>query len=465
MPAVCAVVDLGAGSGRVMLARSDGERLEVREVHRFHGYAVERADGPRWDLAAILREVEAGLARVRAVAGRIDSVGVDGWGLDYALLDGAGRLMGEPFHYRHPRSLRGFHACEAPAGLLFSHTGSQILPINTVYQLADDVRTAPDRLRRAERLVMIADAVCHHLTGIARAELTLARTTGLLEAAGERWSSEVAAAIGLDPRLLGPLIAPGEAWGVLRLELGLGPVPVVAVAGHDTASAVTALSLAPDRGFLILGSWSLIGAETPGPDLRPDVQDAGFGNEGGVAGSRAVRPFLVKSLNGLQLIQRLRDSLLRRGWDLSFEDIGRRAAAAPEGPAIDPSDPAFFNPPDVVDAIAAACGPETAADPGASARAIYAGLAAETGAACAALEGLLGRPLAELRVCGGGAQDVLLCRLIADATGKPVVAGPIEASAWGNAVVQLIAMGELASVDEGRELVERSIRGHRPGLE
>lgn len=454
----CVVVDLGAGSGRVMLARHADDRLDLDEVHRFEGNLVERADGPHWNFPRIFAEVETGLHRARAEAGRIDSVGIDSWGLDYALLDAAGALGGEPAHYRHPRSQRGFEACPLAPEALFARTGSQILLVNTVYQLTAEARVAPERHAAAARLLMTADAVAHHLTGDARAELTLARTSGLVDARTGTWSDEIARGIGLDSRLLPPLIAPGQIRGHLRAELGLGPVPVIAVAAHDTASAVAALSLAPDRGFLILGSWSLLGAETPGIDLRPEVRAAGFGNEGGAG---AVPGFLVRSLNGLQLVQKLRDGLRGRGQDLSFTEIASAAAAAPDGPAIDPSDPAFFNPPDIFAAISAACGPAVAADAGLAARAIYRGLAAQAAAATVGLERLLGRPLVEIRACGGGTQDALLCRLVAEATGKPLVIGPAEASAWGNAIVQLVGLGALASIEAGRTLVARSVKCRR----
>lgn len=450
----CVVCDLGAGSGRVMLARCEADGMRMEEVHRFDGYAVERDDGPHWDLSRIVSEVVSGLRRAHALAGSLDSVGIDSWGLDYALLDAAGTVTEEPFHYRHPRAQRGVAQCPVPPAQLFAMTGSQILPVNTLYQLADEARAMPTRHQTARRLLMIADAVCHHLTGVARAELTLARTSGLVEAGSDRWSLDLCTGIGLDPRLLPPILHPGQIYGRLRPEIGLGPVPVVAVAAHDTASAVAALPLTTETGFLILGSWSLVGAETDDFDRRPEVLAAGFGNEGGVTG----RTFLVRSLNGLHLIQKLRDSLWRRGMDVSFAELARQAAAAPDGAAINPSDPRFQSPADVIEAVAATCGRATADDPGACARAIYRGLATEAALAAAALERLLGRSLAALRVCGGGAQDPLLCALIAAATGKPLAIGPVEATAWGNAILQLLGLGRISTLDAGRRLVERSTR-------
>lgn len=465
----CVVCDLGAGSGRVMLARLDGERLALSEVHRFGGYVIERPDGspmdgPRWDLARLLAEVERGIGLAARTAGAINSIGVDSWGLDYVLLDAAGAMLEEPFHYRHPRSRRGWRDCPLSPAALFAETASQILPVNTVYQLTEAIRSAPEPLRRADRLLMIADAVSHFLTGVARSERTLARTSGLIEAAPGRWSHTICDRIGLEMRLLPEIVEPGRVIGPLRTvlaeRLGLPQVPVIAVAAHDTASAVTALGVGQGSGFLILGSWSLVGIEQAEIDRRSAVLAAGFGNEGG-GGTGAIggRPFLVRSLNGLHLIQKLRDSLRRRGADLSFAEIAARAAEADDPGGIDPTDPIFLGPTDMMAAIAAHCAARGRTAPttvGGAARAIYQGLAVEVAAAVRALEQLTGRPLPDLRVCGGGAQDRLLCTLIAEATGRTLLIGPVEATAWGNAILQLIGLGRLASVAEGRALVARS---------
>lgn len=429
----CVVCDLGAGSGRVMLARHDGTALSLTEVHRFGGYALERSDGLRWDLPRIVAEVETGIALAARAGGPIASIGIDSWGLDHALFDAAGQLLEAPFHYRHPRSARGWEACPLPAAALFAQTASQILPVNSVYQLTEAVRAAPEMLQGADRLLMVADAVAYALTGVARGELTLARTTGLMDADTGEWSAAVCGAIGLERRLLPEIIEPGKVVGALRPEvarrLGVPPVPVIAVAAHDTASAVAALGLDADNGFLVLGSWSLVGAERDAIDRRPEVLAAGFGNEGGVSG----RPYLVRSLNGLHLIQKLRESAHARGADLSFAEIGRLAAEAGAAEEIDPADPVFFSPADMMTAIAehfSARGHPSPQTIGGMARAIYGGLAAEVTAAVEALERLTGGSLRELRVCGGGAQDRLLCRLIAESTGKPLVIGPVEATSW-----------------------------------
>jgi rhamnulokinase len=444
-----------------MLGRVTEGRLSLEEVHRFSGYAVQRADGPHWDVSRLLKEIEIGLDKACAAAGAIDSIGVDSWGLDYGLYNRGGALMGEPYHYRHPRSQRGYSACALSAEALFAVTGVQNLPVNTIYQLIDEARQSPERLVGAAHLLMIADLVNHHLTGAFRSEVTLARTSGLLDANTDGWSLDLCGRLGVPAHMLAAPIKAGEQFGSLRRALaeprGLGDVPVIAVAAHDTASAVTALNLEGGAGFLICGSWFLIGVEQSRIDTRPAVREAGFGNEGGVAG----RSFLVKSLNGLHLIQKLRDAWERRtGQKVDFAELSQMADAADPGILpIDTEDPSFFNPPDIVEAVrsyAAARRRPVPDDLGGVARAIYVGLAVAVSRAVNTLEGLLDRPLQGLKLCGGGAQDRFLCRLLAEATGRDLRVGPIEASAWGNAVVQLMGLGLLKTLDDARKLVEDS---------
>ena len=459
----CLVCDLGAGSGRVMLATHDGDRLDLVEIHRFDGYAVERSDGPHWNVATLLAGVDEGLRRARVVGGPVDSIGVDSWGLDYALFTAEGTLVGEPHHYRHARSARGFRLFPGGAADLFATTGAQDLPVNTLFQLHDEARHHPERHRGATRLLMMADVVNHHLTGMFRSEVTLARTSGLLEAATDAWSRVLCDRAGIPFGLLQPTIRAGERYGTLRPglaePLGWGPVPVMAVAAHDTASAVAALRLEDGSGFLICGSWLLFGVEQEGINTCDAVRRAGFGNEGGVQG----RTFLVKSLDGLHLIRKLRTSWRGRyGEDLSFAEISRRAAEARPAPGarvIDPADPLFFDPPDMIAALGKAFaqrGEPAPVEVGGLALTVYAGLAAKVAAAVQDLEAVLGRTLPALTLCGGGAQDPLLRSLVAEATGKPLRLGPVEASAWGNAMMQLRGLGVVKSLDEGRRLIERS---------
>lgn len=453
-PHRCLVFDLGAGSGRAILAELTGGGLSLTELHRFDGLERRGPEGPEWDMTRILAEVETGLARA-AAAGGVGSVAVDSWGVDYGLIDAEGRLLPPVRTYRHPRSQRGFDRCPVPKPRIAAIAGAQVIAINTIFQLADQVVTEPETLGRAAAALMIAPLVSHHLSGVGANETTLARTSGLHDLAAGDWSAELAGGIGLAPGLLAPLVAPATLLGPLRPGLaaasGLGPVPVVAVASHDTASAVLALAPGPDEAFLIAGSWNLLGYETPEAVLAPEASAAGYGSEGGAFGRRTV----IRSLSGLHLMRRLRTAwAARTGEDVDFARLDARAAeAGPEGPAIDVADPAFFDPPDMIAAMEAHA-PALATLPGdrlgALAAAIYRGLATDIAAHVATIERLRGRPVSALRLGGGGARDATLCAGLARALGRPVIAGPVEASAAGNAVVQFLAQGALASLAEGQ---------------
>lgn len=462
-PLRCLVIDLGAGSGRAMIAELADGRLSLAEIHRFDDLRLELPDGPHWNVAALERHLLESLRRADAAVGRVDAIGIDSWGLDYALLDAQGKVLHAPHHYRHDRSQRGRDAFAFPQDALFAVTGAQDLAVNTIYQLFDEARHHPERHAAAEALLMMADLGNHILTGEKRSNLTLARTTGLLDIGAADWSDDLCGHLGLPRRLLQPVIAPGEVCGVLRskyaADLGWAPgVPVVAVAGHDTASAVAALPLEDGSAFLILGSWSLIGIETAAPRLGETVRLAGFGNEGGTAG----RSILVKSLNGLHLIQRLRGAWAEHtGEVLSFAEISARAAAAEASPpaALDPSDPCFFNPPDLLAEIADHCARRGRPVPegvGALALALYLGMAADIAETVALLERDIGQRVPSVRVCGGGGQDAGFCALLARTLGRPVVVGPIEASSWGNAMLQFVGLGAISSIEDGRSLVARS---------
>lgn len=457
------VFDLGAGSGRAMVAVSDGQKIELSEVHRFSSLEMRKHDGPYWNIKALFSEIEQGLCNAASAFGPIDSIGVDSWGLDYVLIGQDGQPLDDPVHYRHPRSERGYAAFPMAPEALFLETGAQILPVNTAFQMFDHIRNHPEQVCSARSMLMIADSVNHYLTGNLFAELTLARTSGLVTTKGDDWSREICDKAGLPRHIFPPLKKPGSIYGQLRRDLaakyGWERVPVVAVACHDTASAVSGLPLERKEAFLICGSWSLVGGEVDVPLLDQGVMHDGFGNEGGVE----ERPILIRSLNGLHLLQKLRSSWLRRtGLSVEYSEMSALAEKRNDGRAnegITLSDPRFFDPPDMVQAIQQhlrSKGSPVPDDIGALSFLIYRGLVDEIVQNFALLQRHLGRPFDSIRLCGGGGRDSTLCQMIASELGRTVKVGPVEASSWGNVLMQLIGIGRIASLEEGRRMVANS---------
>ncbi|MFV0385348.1 rhamnulokinase [Paracoccus sp. (in: a-proteobacteria)] len=460
----CLAFDFGAGSGRAVLAHVRNGRMELAEILRIPGAEVQLQDGPHWDMAALFAHVEQGLQVATSHAVQIASVGVDSWGLDYGLLDGTGHLLAQPRHYRHPGSQRGFAASPFDGEWLAQVTDAQVLPVNTVFQLLDDRATRPALLDRADRLLMIADLVNHHLTGIASNDLTLARTSGLHDWSQSRWSDAILTRAQIPARLFGPLTRPGTTLGPLRPDLarqsGLGPIPVISVAGHDTASAVCGLPLESGEAFMIAGSWNLVGFEAVQPPAG--FGPAGFGIEGGAEG----RALLIRSLDGLHLMRRLRDDLPDRPGFPQLAAMAQQALGDPP-PPLEPADPGLAGTDGFVAAAAAqfrARGLTPVTDAGSLALSLYLGLTDSAAMALQQIDRLRGQPATALRIGGGGAQDAFLCQLLAARLRIPVIAGPVEASAAGNALFQLIGLGLVPSLTEARRIVARSgmTREYRP---
>lgn len=447
----CLVFDLGGGSGRAILAEWDGAGLRLVELHRFAGYETRLPDGPAWDLETLFAGIEAGL-RAAARAGGVEAIGVDSWGVDFALLGADGQPVDQPRTHRHERGLCGLEALRPHHAAIARATGAQVLPFVTLFHLRDWSANHPGKAADARHFLMIADLVAHRLSGAIACEATLARTAGLVGLAGGTWDPELLALAGMGEGAFGPIVPAGTVLGPLRPDLaertGLGPVPVVAVAAHDTASAALALAPDDDEAFLIAGSWNLLGLEVPDGAIDGEAIEAGFGLEGGVEG----RAILVRSCQGLHLLRRLRDAWAHRtGEAIDFETWGRLALAAPAADAVpDLAVPAFMDPVDLLRTLRDACPTLPQDQPGPLARALYEGLARDVAAGLQAIERLRGRQIRQLRLGGGGARDPALCTLIARSIARPVVAGPVEASATGNALAQLAALGVFPSIAAGR---------------
>lgn len=425
-----AAVDLGASSGRVMVGSVRAGELRLRQVHRFANRPVRVEGRLCWDIRALYRGVLDGLR----AAGDVDAAGVDSWGVDYGLLDGDGRLLGDPVHHRdeHTRQVVGDVLARMPMRDLYAETGIQYLPFNTVFQLAADPRVAG-----AERALLIPDLISYWLTGTAGTELTNASTTALLDPRTGRWSGAVAGRVGVDTGLFAPLRAPGDPAGTVREEVGERPIPVYAVGSHDTASAVAAV---PARGenfaYISCGTWSLVGVELDAPILTEASREANFTNEIGLDGS--IR--YLRNVTGLWLLQEC-----QRVWGTDdVTGLVRQAAELPRGSLVDVNDPRFLPPGDMPARIADACtetGQRAPEDPAEFTRCVLDSLARAYRDAVQQAATLSGRAVETVHIVGGGARNELLCQLTADACGLPVVAGPVEATALGNVLVQARAHG------------------------
>ncbi|MGR7023126.1 rhamnulokinase [Geodermatophilus sp. URMC 62] len=450
-PLTLAAVDLGASSGRVMAARVGPERLDLTEVHRFPNRPVRTAGTLHWDVLGLHAGVLDGLrAAGRVDGGRLDGIGIDSWAVDVGLLDADGELLGNPVHYRDARHATAVPAVHAvvPPEELYAVTGLQHLPFNTVFQFAAMRGTA--RFAAARRALLVPDLLAYWLTGAVGAEVTNASTTGLLDATTREWAGHLVDRLGLDRGLLPPLRRPGdrlgELTGAVLEETGLaGPVPVLAVGSHDTASAVVGVPAATDRfAYVSCGTWSLVGVELEKPVLTEASRAAGFTNELGVDGT--VR--YLRNVMGLWLLQESQRTWAAHGLPADLPDLLAAAAQVPAFTAlVDPDDPVFLPPGDVPARIAAACAETGQTPPQSQAetvRCILDSLALAYRRTVRRAVELSGRDVEIVHLVGGGARNTLLCQLTADACGLPVLAGPVEAAALGNVLVQARGLGVLS---------------------
>lgn len=452
--------DLGAESGRVVLGRFDGDRVTLTEVHRFPNGAVEAGGRLRWDVRRLWSQVRAGLAAAGAAAGRVDSVGVDTWGLDFGLLDAAGELIADPVSHRDPRTGGMLAAAIERVGRerLYSATGTQLLEVNSVYQLLAASRSG--ELAGARSLLMMPDLFHRLLSGSAVAEYTAVSTTGAFDMARRAWATELLDDLGLPAGILPEVVDAGTDLGPVRPEAAdhpaLAAARVIAPAGHDTASAVVSVPFAdPAAGYISSGTWSLVGVETDGPVITEAARHANMTNEGGAYGT--IR--LLRNCMGLWLLQECRRQWAREGHRHTYDALVRLAAGAPGGRSVvNPDHPDFVPPGDMPARIRAYCrrtGQPVPDGVAATVRCVLDSLALGYRATFDDVEAVTGVPVPAVHIVGGGARNGLLNRLTADAGGRPVVVGPVEATSLGNVLVQLITLGELSGLAEARELVRR----------
>ncbi len=461
-------VDLGAESGRTFLGSFDGDRVGLEEVRRFPNLPVRIGGSLHWDVLRIMQEVKDGLAAAVEEGGRPASIGVDSWGVDFALLDRDGALVSNPHHYRDSRTegLVEVAAGRVSESEIYRVTGIQFMQINTLYQLL--AMEGSPLLGAADTLLLIPDLIAYWLTGGRACEYTNATTTQLYDLGTAGWASDLMGDLGIPERLFPEIVAPGVRLGSLlpevREETGLGEVPVTAVATHDTASAVVAVPADGPFAYISSGTWSLVGVEAEEPVTTQAALRHNFTNEGGFGG----RIRLLRNVMGLWLLQECKRTWARGGKDLSYDELVRLAEAqAPFGALVDPDHVGFLAPGDMPSRLRRFCaqtGQDLSEEPGAVARCVFESLALKYRWVLEKVEEVSGQRAEKVHVVGGGARNALLCQLTAEATRRPVLAGPVEATALGNVMVQAYGRGYVGSLQDIRAVIRSSVevRTHVP---
>ncbi|MEN6452534.1 MAG: rhamnulokinase family protein [Thermoguttaceae bacterium] len=461
-------VDIGASSGRHLLGLFDGQRLRLEEVYRFENGPVQVDGRLYWDLLNQWSHIRQGLRAAGGQGRPITSVGVDTWGVDFGLLGRGDELLGNPYHYRDSRTNgmmdRAFSIVPRPE--IFRHTGLQFMQLNSLYQLLAMKLAKSPLLDAAESLLFMPDLFHWLLSGVKCNEMTDSSTSQFYNPVTGGWATELLDKLSLPKHLLGKIVQPGTTLGALRssvaAESGLAATKVVLPGTHDTASAVMAVPAAsrpgtrPDWCYVSLGTWALMGIETPKPLVTDAVMKLNFTNEGGVGGTTR----LLKNITGLWLVQECRRVWNQAGANLDWEALNRLSAAAPPlRSLVDPDAPEFMAPGDMPKAICEFCrrtGQPVPEDRGAIVRCALESIAMKFRQVCQMCEELNGDRLKTMHIVGGGTKNRQLCQAAADACGRRVVAGPIEATATGNLMMQALAAGDVASIAEAREVVRRS---------
>ena len=446
-------IDFGGGSGRVIAGQIRDKRLEMEEIHRFPNRQIKLGGHIHWDFLALFEEMKDGIRKAVRQGCRVRSIGIDTWGVDFGLIDRAGSLLGNPQCYRDPCTEgmpEAFFASISPQEH-YRESGMQVMPINTLFQLMALQRENPGRLEAADRLLFMPDLFSYFLTGNADNEYSIASTSELLDASAREWNWPLIDRLGLPRRLFGRIVLPGTSRGrvlpEVAAELGLPEdTEVVAVGSHDTASALFAVPFPKGRAsrcaFLSSGTWSLLGVELEQPVLTEEARLAGFTNEGCVGG----RIKFLQNITGLWILQRLMKQWEAEGADTSYDTLLGAAAESACPALIDVDDSRFANPADMQQAIADYCretGQEAPETEGGYVMCVLRSLAARYKKGIDGLNALLPEPVEQLHIIGGGCRNKLLNRLTEEATGLPVVPGPVEATAMGNILVQAIAAGEI----------------------
>ncbi len=457
--------DFGASSGRAMLATFDGEKITLEEKHRFSNDPVTVNGGMYWDVLRLFHEIKQGILKCANSGDRdIDAIGIDTWGVDYGLLDKNGKLLGNPHHYRDTRTDGMYDEAfkVLPKEEIFKNTGIAFNWFNTLYQLLSSKLSDDTELACAKKLLFMPDLFNYFLTGEMRCEYTIASTSQMFDSEKFDWSYDMLEKFGIPTDIFAPMVYPGEKVGVLKAELaeelGVDQIPVVAVASHDTGSAVASVPVIDDEDFIYIssGTWSLMGVELNKPMVTEDALKHNFTNEGGV--NKTIR--FLKNIMGLWLIQESRRQWDREGTLLSFDELEKQAReAAPFESLIDPDYHEFQTPGNMPKRIRKYCemtGQKVPETKGEIIRCIAQSLAFKYREVVEGMEEVTGKPYNVINIVGGGIKDKMICQFTANATKRKVSAGPVEATSIGNVVVQGMALGAIADLCEARKVVKNS---------
>lgn len=456
------IFDFGASSGRAMLAAFDGSKIELTEVHRFDNNPVMLRGTFYWDALALFHEIKQGITKARAF-GEFSSIGIDTWGVDFGLLDWNGDLLQNPVHYRDARTAGTMEAASRliDRETLYQMTGIQLMEINTLFQLYSLAQKHSELLERAHCALLMPDLFGYFLTGKKASEYSIASTTQLLDPISKNWNRELLNRLNLPAHLFPDVVPSGTVLGEVSPdicgELGIHGVKVISVTGHDTACAAAAAPAdSEDFIFISCGTWSLFGTELKAPIISRASQHHNVTNEGGYNGTTT----FLKNIIGLWLIQETRRQYHREGVEYSYNDLEKHSVASkPFQYFIDPDAPEFVAPGNIPERIRNYCrrtgqgAPETV---GEIMRCIYESLAMTYRYAMEQIEDCTGKHYGKIHMLGGGTKDTLLCSMTAGATDCKIIAGPIEATAMGNAAVQLIAQGDIDDLAAARKIIRNS---------
>lgn len=459
-------VDLGAESGRVMLATLEHERFSIRQMHRFANGPVNEGGSLRWDVDALMREITFGVKAAASEAGTVAGLGLDTWGVDFGLMDANGQLLEKPYHYRDGRTDGMIDEAGRLAGSkweVYANSGIQFMPFNTLYQLMGCQRQTPQSQAAAKQLLFMPNLLMTLLGARPCAEYTIASTSQMMDMHTGQWSKTLMEKLNLPLHLLPEVVTPGQKIGQLKSDIAVNKdgsaIPIIAVGTHDTASAVAAVPATGRQpwAYLSSGTWSLMGIESPKPVIDNKTFAYALTNEGGV--ENTIR--LLKNIMGLWIVQECRRHWKTEGQSLDYATIAQLATTAKPFTAwIDPDDMTFFAPgqmPDKINAFLTQTGQSPIYDKGQMVRIVLESLAVRYRQVIGMLEDVSDKTIQTLHIIGGGSQNELLNQLAADATGKTVVTGPIEATVLGSVLMQAIACGQIGSLEHGRQIVAASV--------